>query len=188
MRLVIALSVAAALAVFLLYTSFAGGATPSLKPSQLAGHRGKLSVSGYVLGPVKGDPHTTGGLRFKLRDIDGPHENVHVAVVFHGSEPDLFRAGRHVYVVGNGGSATNATHFACDLSKATIVEGRARLRVAGNDRVGQRSASAIELSLIPATRTTREEIVNPAPTRCTRLGSTARSSMSSISAGTPGTA
>ena len=27
------------------------------------------------------------------------------------------------------GSATNATHFACDLSKATIVEGRARMRV-----------------------------------------------------------
>lgn len=35
----------------------------------------------------------------------------------------------HVYVVGNGGSATNATHFACDLSKATIIEGRTRLRV-----------------------------------------------------------
>jgi D-sedoheptulose 7-phosphate isomerase len=36
---------------------------------------------------------------------------------------------RHVYIVGNGGSAATATHFACDLSKATIVEGRARLRV-----------------------------------------------------------
>jgi cytochrome c-type biogenesis protein CcmE len=99
-RLVIALSVAAALAVFLLYTSFAGGATPSLKPSQLKGHRGTLSVSGYVLAPVRGDPHTAGGLRFSLRDIDGPHENVRVPVVFHGSTPDLFRARRHVYVVG----------------------------------------------------------------------------------------
>jgi len=107
---VIALSVAAALAVFLLYTSFAGGATPSLKPSQLAGHRGKLSVSGYVLGPVTGDPHTAAGLRFKLRDIDGPHKNVRVPVVFHGSEPDLFRARRHVYVVGNyNGSSLAAT-------------------------------------------------------------------------------
>ena len=38
-------------------------------------------------------------------------------------------AERHVYIIGNGGSATNATHFACDLSKATIVEGRARMRV-----------------------------------------------------------
>jgi cytochrome c-type biogenesis protein CcmE len=99
-RLVVALSVAAALAVFLVYTALAGGATPSLKPSQLAGHKGKLSVSGYVLGPVRGDPHSAAGLRFKLRDIDGPHENVRVPVVFHGSEPDLFRAGRHVYVVG----------------------------------------------------------------------------------------
>jgi cytochrome c-type biogenesis protein CcmE len=107
-RLVIALSVAAALAVFLLYTSFAGGATPSLKPSQLAGHKGKLSVSGYVLGPVKGDPHEAGGLRFKLRDIDGPHKNIHVPVVFHGSEPDLFRAGRHVYVVGSYNGASLA--------------------------------------------------------------------------------
>ncbi|TMD67562.1 MAG: SIS domain-containing protein [Chloroflexi bacterium] len=42
---------------------------------------------------------------------------------------DAYANGGHVYVVGNGGSATNATHFACDLSKATIVEGRARLRV-----------------------------------------------------------
>jgi len=35
----------------------------------------------------------------------------------------------HLYIIGNGGSASTATHFACDLSKATIVEGRARLRV-----------------------------------------------------------
>jgi cytochrome c-type biogenesis protein CcmE len=99
-RLVVALSVAGALAVFLLYTSFAGGATPSLTPSQLKGHRGQLSVSGYVLGPVRGDPHAKSGLRFALRDIDGPHKNMSVPVVFHGSTPDLFRAGRHVYVVG----------------------------------------------------------------------------------------
>src|SRR6059058_693644 len=42
---------------------------------------------------------------------------------------DAYTNSGHVYVVGNGGSATNATHFACDLSKATIVDGRARLRV-----------------------------------------------------------
>ena len=100
-RLVVALSVAAALAIFLVYTALAGGATPSLKPSQLAGHKGKLAVSGYVLGPVRGDPHSAAGLRFRLRDIDGPQQSVRVPVVFHGSEPDLFRAGRHVYVVGN---------------------------------------------------------------------------------------
>ena len=42
---------------------------------------------------------------------------------------EAYRRRKHVYIVGNGGSASTATHFACDLSKATIVEGRARLRV-----------------------------------------------------------
>src|SRR6267143_1924191 len=42
---------------------------------------------------------------------------------------DAHRRRQHVYIVGNGGSASTATHFACDLSKATIVQGRARLRV-----------------------------------------------------------
>ena len=36
---------------------------------------------------------------------------------------------KQVFIMGNGGSASTATHFACDLSKGTIVEGRRRLRV-----------------------------------------------------------
>lgn len=42
---------------------------------------------------------------------------------------EAHRASRHLYIIGNGGSAATATHFACDLGKATIVDGRARLRV-----------------------------------------------------------
>lgn len=42
---------------------------------------------------------------------------------------EAYRQNKHVYIVGNGGSAATATHFACDLSKATIIEGRVRLRV-----------------------------------------------------------
>jgi len=34
-----------------------------------------------------------------------------------------------VFVFGNGGSATTASHFACDLSKGTIKEGRPRFKV-----------------------------------------------------------
>ena len=95
-RLVIALSVAAVLAVFLLYTSIAGGGTPSLRPSQLPGHHGRVSLAGKVLGPVTGDAHA-GGLRFRLRDING---TASVPVVYTGSVPDLFKAGRHVVVDG----------------------------------------------------------------------------------------
>lgn len=42
---------------------------------------------------------------------------------------DAHRRGAHVYVLGNGGSASTASHFACDLSKSTIVDSRPRLRV-----------------------------------------------------------
>jgi cytochrome c-type biogenesis protein CcmE len=93
---VIALSVAAALAVFLLYTSIAGGGTPSLRPSTLAGHTGKVAVAGRVLTPVTGDAHAA-GLRFRLRDVKG---TATVPVVYKGSVPDLFRAGRDVVVEG----------------------------------------------------------------------------------------
>jgi cytochrome c-type biogenesis protein CcmE len=96
-RLVVALGVAAALAIFLLYTSIAGGTNASLRPSQLAGHvNEKVQLAGLVVGPVTGDSHA-GGLRFRLRDIDG---KATVPVVYTGSTPDLFRVGRHVYLKG----------------------------------------------------------------------------------------
>ena len=41
---------------------------------------------------------------------------------------DAWRSDRGVFLMGNGGSASTATHFACDLSKVTIVEGQKRLR------------------------------------------------------------
>jgi cytochrome c-type biogenesis protein CcmE len=95
-RLIIALSVAAALAVFLLYTSIAGGGTPSLRPSTLQGHSGKVAVAGRVLKPVTGDAHGA-GLHFSLRDVKG---SATVPVVYKGSVPDLFRAGRDIVVEG----------------------------------------------------------------------------------------
>jgi cytochrome c-type biogenesis protein CcmE len=93
---VIALSVAAMLAVFLLYTSFAGGATPSLRPSQLDGRSGEVSLAGMVV-RSSGSGRSEGGLRFTLRDIDG---KATVPVVYTGSVPDLFEKGRHVYLRG----------------------------------------------------------------------------------------
>ena len=96
-RLVVALSVAAVLAIFLLYTSIAGGGTPSLRPSQLAGHNGKVSLVGKVVGKPTGDAHGASGLRFQLRDVQG---SASVPIVYHGTVPDLFRTGRDVVVDG----------------------------------------------------------------------------------------
>jgi cytochrome c-type biogenesis protein CcmE len=95
-RLVIALSVAAALAVFLVYTAVAGGGTPSLRPSQLAGHDGEVALAGRVVGPVTGDAHA-GGLHFRLRDVKG---TAAVPVTYTGTVPDLFNVGRDVNVTG----------------------------------------------------------------------------------------
>ena len=95
----IALLVAAVLAVFLLYTSIAGGGNPSLAPSELTGRGGQdVQLAGLVVGPVTGDAHA-GGLRFELRDIGG-QSRTSVPVRYSGSVPDLFKVGRHIVVDG----------------------------------------------------------------------------------------
>jgi len=96
-RLVIALAIAALLAVFLVYTALSG-TTPALQPSNLAGHSGTVSLTGKVIGPVKGDAHLQGGLRFKLHNINGVSPTV--PIIYHGSVPDLFEVGRDVNVTG----------------------------------------------------------------------------------------
>ena len=99
-RLVIALSVAGVLAVFLLYTAVAGSSTPQFTPSQLAGHAGKVSAVGAVVGPLRGDSHSPAGLRFGLKNIQG--RSGVVPVVYHGDNPPpLFKVGRNVVVSGS---------------------------------------------------------------------------------------
>ena len=95
-RLVIALSVAAVLAIFLVYTSFAGGSTPSVQPSELAAQSGTVLLGGMVVNDVTGDARGE-GLRFSLKDRDGPGI---VKVVYTGSVPDLFKPGREVMLKG----------------------------------------------------------------------------------------
>jgi cytochrome c-type biogenesis protein CcmE len=98
-RLVLALSVAGVLAVFLLYVSIAGGRTPQLNPSQLSGHKGQVSLVGRVVGPVQGAGYSGNGLRFGVTDIGSASANA-IPVVYHGSVPDLFKIGRHIVVDG----------------------------------------------------------------------------------------
>ncbi|MDQ5820145.1 MAG: cytochrome c maturation protein CcmE [Actinomycetota bacterium] len=95
-RLVIALSVAAVLCIFLLYTSIAGGGTPSLQPGQLKGRTGQVTLGGVVVAN-SGDARSSAGMRFTLRDRTGAAT---VPVVYRGAVPDMFRRGREVAVQG----------------------------------------------------------------------------------------
>ncbi len=96
-RLIVALSVSAVLAVFLVYTALTG-TTPALQPSNLVGHPGTVSLTGKVVGKVSGNAHSAVGLRFRLHNINGASPIV--PIVYHGSVPDLFESGRDVNVTG----------------------------------------------------------------------------------------
>jgi cytochrome c-type biogenesis protein CcmE len=96
---VIALSVAAALAIFVVYTALAGNGVADLTPSTLAGHSGNVSLVGAVVGKPQGNSYARGGMRFRLKDI-GDAKAVRIPVVYHGSVPDLFKTGRHIVVDG----------------------------------------------------------------------------------------
>jgi D-sedoheptulose 7-phosphate isomerase len=57
-------------------------------------------------------------------------ENISVADIERGIEI-LYQAwinGNQIFICGNGGSASTATHFACDLSKTTIVPEKKRFK------------------------------------------------------------
>ncbi len=96
-RLVLALSVAAVLAIFLVYVSLAGGGTASLQPSELDDRTDEVGLAGVVLKPVTGDAHSARGLRFQLRDVEG---TARVRVVYRGTVPDQFKVDRHVFIQG----------------------------------------------------------------------------------------
>ena len=57
----------------------------------------------------------------KLISVDGIDKAVEMLF-------DAWKNGNHVYTCGNGGSASTATHFACDLIKTTAVAGKRGLK------------------------------------------------------------
>jgi D-sedoheptulose 7-phosphate isomerase len=73
-----------------------------------------------------------------------PWETIHEMVqVLHRARLE----GRQIFVMGNGGSASTATHMACDLSKNTAVAGAPRFRImALTDNMALFSALANDLA------------------------------------------
>jgi cytochrome c-type biogenesis protein CcmE len=96
---VIALSVAGALAIFVVYTALAGNGVANLTPSTVAGHTGHVSLVGKVVGKPQGNAYHGSGLRFQLKDIDHGTP-ARVPVVYHGAVPDQFKTGADLVVEG----------------------------------------------------------------------------------------
>ena len=65
-----------------------------------------------------------GGMEKICRDLDRKKVDQVIEGIF-----SLWRNDRQLFLIGNGGSASTATHFACDLNKCTIVPGKRRMRV-----------------------------------------------------------
>jgi D-sedoheptulose 7-phosphate isomerase len=71
-----------------------------------------------------------------IRTISRPQIDKLIEALF-----DAWKNDRTVFIMGNGGSASTATHFACDLSKVTAIEGKKRLRAMSlNDNIPLASA------------------------------------------------
>jgi cytochrome c-type biogenesis protein CcmE len=92
--------VAAALAIFVVYTALAGNGVAQFTPSTVAGHAGDVTLVGKVVGKANtDDAFSKAGMRFRLKDI-GDAKAARVPVVYHGTIPDLFKTGRDVVVGG----------------------------------------------------------------------------------------
>jgi cytochrome c-type biogenesis protein CcmE len=95
-RLVIALSVAAALAIFVVYTALAGAGVAQLTPSTIKQAKGTVLLLGQVVGPIQ---RTGDHLVFAVKDIRSSNPS-RVYVDYSGTVPDLFKNKAEISVSG----------------------------------------------------------------------------------------
>jgi D-sedoheptulose 7-phosphate isomerase len=69
---------------------------------------------------------------------------------------------KQVFIMGNGGSASTASHFACDLGKGTVVENKKRLRVMSlNDNMALVTALSNDISYEEVFKEQLTNLINP---------------------------
>jgi D-sedoheptulose 7-phosphate isomerase len=73
----------------------------------------------------------TARARAYFADIKEVLDKIPVEVLdrIYQSVLQAYEEDRQVFIIGNGGSAANASHAACDLGKGTVYPGRPRFRV-----------------------------------------------------------
>jgi D-sedoheptulose 7-phosphate isomerase len=75
-------------------------------------------------------PDNTGFIKQFLEDVRKISDTISISDIdsFINLLYNAWREGRNVFIAGNGGSASTATHFASDLMKFTSVEGKPRFK------------------------------------------------------------
>lgn len=69
-----------------------------------------------------------------------------------------YLSNKSIFIVGNGGSASTASHFACDLSRSTAVEAKTRLKaISLTDNVALMTAISNDINF---TSVFKEQLVN----------------------------
>ncbi len=75
---------------------------------------------------------------------------------------DAYRHGRKFFILGNGGSASTASHMACDFGKGTVIPGKPRLRVISlSDNMALLSAWANDASYEVVFKEQLENLLEP---------------------------
>lgn len=75
---------------------------------------------------------------------------------------EAYYAEKQIFVIGNGGSASTASHIACDLGKGTSVPGKPRFRVISlTDNVATMTAWSNDLSYEDVFVEQLQNLVNP---------------------------
>jgi len=73
--------------------------------------------------------HVKNYLNDLIKSIDELPENKIEQII--NELKKAYKKNKHIFIMGNGGSAATASHFVCDLSKGTMVSGKKRFRVVG---------------------------------------------------------
>lgn len=72
-----------------------------------------------------------------------------------------YKKGRHIFIMGNGGSAATASHFVCDLAKGTRVKGKKHFKVIGlTDNVPLLTAWSNDVSYDDVFKSQLENLLN----------------------------
>ena len=99
-----------------------------------------------------------------ISHLQGVLERLSLEDVQHSIDAimEAYHAEKQIFVIGNGGSASTASHLACDLGKGTSVPGRPRFRVISlTDNVATMSAWSNDVSYEDVFVEQLKNLVNP---------------------------